>query len=143
MMLIHTQVAPSQIHGLGLFTVGPIAKGTPVWRFEPGFDHAISPEQFAALPPLAREHLRSYAYVSQADGHLIRSGDHTCFMNHSPDCNTGAPASATPPVTTVALRDLAAGEELTCDYAAFDADVAWKLGQVPSTAPLGTTSPPG
>jgi SET domain-containing protein len=31
-------------------------------------------------------------------------------------------------VVTVALRDLAAGEELTCDYHAFDAEAPAKLG---------------
>lgn len=138
MILIRTRVAPSTIHGTGLFAVGAVAKGTPIWRFEPGFDCDIAPAQFVALPLLAREHLRCFAYVSKEDGHLIRSGDHTCFMNHSPACNTGALPSAQPPVTTVALRDIADGEELTCDYHAFDADSAWKLGQVPHDAPLGT-----
>ncbi|MBI3879856.1 MAG: SET domain-containing protein [Verrucomicrobia bacterium] len=137
MLLIQTRVAPSTIHGLGLFTIGPVKRGTPVWRFEPGFDRDFSPEQFAALPPLAREHTRWFAFVSKADGHLIRSGDHACFMNHSPAPNTGAPVDATAPVTTVALRDLAADEELTCDYWTFDADAPWKLGQVPRAAPLG------
>ena len=41
------------------------------------------------------------------------------------------------PVTTVALRDLAAGEEITCDYWSYDADTPWKLGLVPREAPLG------
>ncbi len=44
MMLIRTRVAPSTIHGMGLFTVEPAVKGTPIWRFEPGFDHDFSPE---------------------------------------------------------------------------------------------------
>ena len=139
MLLINTRVAPSPIHGLGLFTVAAVPRGTPVWRFEPGFDHAFSPAQFAALPPLAREHLRMYCFTSRDDGHLSKSGDHACFMNHSETCNTGAPPDATPPITTVALRDLAANEELTCDYRAFDAEVAWKLGLVASDAPLGAT----
>ncbi len=136
MLLLKTRVAPSPIHGLGLFTVEAVPRGTPVWRFEPGFDRTFSPAQFAALPPPAREHLRMYGFVSKDDGHLSKSGDHSCFMNHSANCNTGAPPDATPPITTIALRDLAANEELTCDYRAFDADVAWKLG----LAPLG--SPP-
>jgi hypothetical protein len=128
MMLIRTRVAPSAIHGLGLFTVEPVPRGTPVWRFQPGYDFAITPEQFAALPAPAREHTRWFGHLDRATGNYLRSGDHACFMNHSSAPNTGAPADATAPVTTIALRDLAAGEELTCDYRAFDADVAWKLG---------------
>lgn len=137
MMLIRTRVAPSTIHGMGLFTVEPVPRGTPVWRFEPGFDHDFSPERFAALPPLAREHTRWFCFVSKVDGHVILSGDHACFINHSPTNNTGTPPNSPPPVTTVALRDLAAGEEITCDYWSYDADTAWKLGLVPRDAPLG------
>ena len=139
MMLIRTRVAPSTIHGMGLFTVEPVARGTPIWRFEPGFDHDFSPEQFAALPPLAREHTRWFCFVSKVGGHVILSGDHACFINHSPTNNTGTPPNPQPPITTVALRDLAADEEITCDYWAYDADTSWKLDLVPRAAPLGAT----
>ncbi|NBR85452.1 MAG: SET domain-containing protein-lysine N-methyltransferase [Verrucomicrobia bacterium] len=128
MMLIRTRVAPSSIHGMGLFTVEPVAKGTPIWRFEPGFDRAFTPEQFNALPPRARDHIRWFSYVSEADGHRILSGDHACFMNHSPEPNTGTLPDSTTPVTTVTLRDLAADEEITCNYFAFDAEAPQKLG---------------
>ncbi len=138
MMRLRTGVAPSTIHGMGLFTVEPVLKGTPVWRFEPGFDHDFSPERFAALPPLARDHTRWFCFVSKVDGHVILSGDHACFINHSPKNNTGAPPNPQPLVTTIALRDLAAGEEITCDYWSYDADTPWKLGLVPRAAPLGS-----
>jgi SET domain-containing protein len=75
--------------------------------------------------------------MSQLDGHILLSGDHACFINHSRENNTGAPADAPAPVTTLALRDLAAGEEITCDYWSYDADTPWKLGLVPRDAPLG------
>ncbi len=152
-MLIETCVRPSGIHGLGLFAMRFVPRGTPVWRFEPGFDHDFSPAQFAALPPLAQKHTRWFCFVSRLDGHVILSGDHACFINHSPNPNTGIlpegedkpklelqPSSlpgAEPPVVTVALRDLAAGEELTCNYFDYDADTPWKLGLVPPDAPLG------
>lgn len=140
MTLLETRVQPSRIHGMGLFTVRAAPRGTPIWRFEPGFDHDFSPAQFAALPPLARQHTRWFCFVSRLDGHVILSGDHACFINHSPAPNTGALPGATPPVVTVALRDLAAGEELTCNYYDYDADTPWKLGLVPPDAPLGSGS---
>lgn len=127
-MLIKTRVGPSAIHGQGLFAAQFIACGTPVWRFEAGFDQKFLPTQFATLPPEAQAHIRWFSYVDATDGRRILSGDHTCFMNHSPSPNTGASGDAVPPVTTVALRDIAAGEELTCDYFAFDAEAAEKLG---------------
>lgn len=128
MMLVRTRVAPSAIHGMGLFAVDAIPAGTPVWRFVPGFDQEISAERFAALPEQAQAHIRWFAYQDTTTGSWMLSGDHTCFMNHADRPNTGAPADATLPVTTVALRDIAAGEELTCDYRAFDAEAGVKLG---------------
>ena len=138
MMLIETRVQPGAIHGLGLFAVKFVARGTPVWKFEPGFDHDFSPEQFAALPALARQHTRHFCFVRPADGHVILSGDHACFINHSASPNTGAAGAAAPPVVTAALRDIAAGEEITCNYFDYDADARWKLGLVPKDAPVGS-----
>ena len=140
MMLIKTRVAPSTIHGIGLFATERVSRGTPVWRFLPGFDHDFSPDQHASLPAPARDHTRWFCFVSRHDGHVILSGDQACFINHSSTPNTGATSSAQPPVTTVALRDIAAGEEITCDYWTYDADTPWKLGLVANDAPLGTVA---
>ena len=128
MILVRTRVAPSTIHGLGLFAVEAIPHGTAIWRFEPKFDREFSPEQFATLPPEVQAHLRWFAYVDKDGGGRVLSGDHCCFMNHCAQPNTGAAADSFPPITTVALRDIVAGEELTCDYRAFDAEAGWKLG---------------
>jgi SET domain-containing protein len=132
MMLIRTRVAPSAIHGMGLFAVEAAPKGTLVWRFEKGFDREFSPEEFATLSAEAQAHLRWFAYVDSSTGRRVLSGDHTCFMNHSPTPNTGAAPCAVLPIVTSALRDVAAGEELTCDYWAFDAEAAVKLNAVRS-----------
>jgi len=137
MMLIPTRVQPSTIHGLGLFATQFVPRGTPIWKFQPQFDHDFSPAEFAALPPLARQHTRWFCFVSKKDGHVILSGDHACFINHTLNPNTGAPPNAEPPVTTIALRDIDAGEEITCNYHDYDADTRWKLGLVPYDAPLG------
>lgn len=127
-MLVKTYIAPSTIHGMGLFATEPIPEGTPFWRFEPDFDRVISPKRLAALPELTQQHVRWFAYMDEREGGYVLSGDFCCFMNHSTNPSTGAPASAQPPVTTVALRDIAVGEELTCNYFAFDAEAANKLG---------------
>lgn len=129
MMLIETRVAPSAIHGMGLFAVKAVPRGTPIWKFQPGFDRAFDPAECDQLPLLAQQHLRWFAFLSRADGAWVLSGDHACFMNHSATPNTGAALDAREPVVTVALRDIAAGEEITCDYFAFDAEAARKLSQ--------------
>jgi SET domain-containing protein len=137
MMLIKNRVGLSAIHGIGLFSVEPIARGTQIWRFLPGFDHEFSVAEYEALPDLARAHTRWFCFVSSETGNVILSGDHACAINHAPDPNTGSESGTRGPVTTVALRDIAAGEEITCNYFHYDADACWKLGLVPSDSPLG------
>lgn len=139
MILVPVQVAASSIHGHGLFAARFIERGTPIWRFLAGFDHDFPPEAWAALPEPARSHTRHFCFVRQGDLHVILSGDHACFINHSEKPNTGAPEDGTFPVTTVALRDIDAGEEITCNYWSYDADTPWKLGAVPRDAPLGAS----
>lgn len=133
MMLIRTRVQPSAIHGLGLFAIEPVPRGTPIWRFQPGFDHAFTPGEIAALPVVAQEHVRWFAFLNPEDGSMTLGGDHAIFMNHSAPPNTGAPPDAPLPVTTVALRDIAPGEEITCNYFDFDHDAPRKLGAAPGT----------
>lgn len=127
MLLLPVRIDRSPIHGLGLFTPEPVPRGTPIWRFEPEFDRAIPLTQWDQLPSPARKHIRSHAYLSLEAQAYIKSGDFACFMNHSDQPTTGAVGQGNEPITTVALRDLAGGEELTCDYWAFDGDAAWKL----------------
>ena len=129
MLLLPVRVGSSSIHGLGLFTVSRVLRGTPVWRLEPEFDRIVPMTQWKQLPTAALEHLRGYAYFRGEDRCYIKSGDFACFMNHSASPTTGVMGETIGPVTTVALRDLLPDEELTCDYWTFDAEAAWKLGQ--------------
>jgi SET domain-containing protein len=129
MMLIRTRVRPSSIHGMGLFAVDPVPRGTPIWRFQPGFDRELTPADFQSLPPVTQEHVRWFAFLDPQTHRFVLGGDHSCFMNHSPEPNTGAPPDANPPIATVALRDIAAGEEITCNYDSFDAESGRKLGR--------------
>lgn len=115
MLLIPTYVAPSAIHGIGVFATAPVAAGQAVWRYEPGIDLVIPDERAASLPPAFRDFLATYAYrsVDVADG-LVLSCDHARFFNHDDRPNT-----ETRPFVTYASRDILAGEEITCDYGAF------------------------
>lgn len=130
MLLISTELAPSRIHGLGVFTRQFVKAGTPIWRFQPGFDAEFDPASLGMLPDVTRDFLRHYAYLDSRSGKYVLNGDHGRFMNHSDSPNTGAGvAGPNTEVITVALTDLPVGIELTCDYRAFDGDVRWKLGR--------------
>jgi hypothetical protein len=80
MLLIPVRVGPSAIEGNGLLAAVDLPAGTPVWRFQPGFDQAFAPRDFEALPAIARAHLRHFAWMRRDDAHWILSGDLACFM---------------------------------------------------------------
>lgn len=135
MLLIPVRVGPSTIEGNGLLAACDLPAGTPVWCFRPGFDQAFAPADFDALPAIAQAHVRHFAWMRQDDAHWILSGDLACFMNHATSPNTGVPPGSPDPNLTVTMRPVAAGEELTCDYFAFDAQAHAKLGSSPTLSP--------
>lgn len=114
MFRVPTFLGPSSIHGFGVFTAGPLPGGTLLWEFTPGVDRALREEELQAFPASWREWFERYCYLND-EGLYIFCGDNARFMNHSgtPNCDDSG-------VLTVTLRDIAAGEELTCDYRIFD-----------------------
>lgn len=120
-MLVPVRADRSAIHGLGLFATAPISAGTAIWSFEPGFDQVFEEGRFETLPAPAQAHLRHYGFFDAHHRCWVLDGDLAIFMNHAAPPNTGAPGITGAAEITYALRDIAAGEELTCDYRAFDA----------------------
>ncbi len=120
MLLVKTYLDRSRIHGIGLFAAEPIPKGTLVWRLHPEIDTQLSEEVIASLAPPAREQILKYTYRDVVLGTYVLCGDDARFMNHdvNPNCRDVPDREGG---TTTAARDIAAGEELTCDYASFDA----------------------
>lgn len=114
MMLVRCVLAPSCLHGLGLFAAEPVAQGTTVWRFTVNFDLLIDP---AAHDRQHSEFLQTYAQFCERAGLWLLCGDHARFINHSakPNISCGLPLSD-PAAVDVALRDIAAGDEITQDY---------------------------
>jgi len=120
MLLVPTRLAPSNIHGLGVYAVAPIAKGTPVWRFERGLDMEFNPDIVPTLPAHVQEFFRHYGYLDRNVKRIILCFDDARFVNHSNAPNVATDYAKDPHGLDVALRDIAAGEELTMDYAGFE-----------------------
>jgi SET domain-containing protein len=110
MLIVKTYIAPSSIHGIGIFAAEPLKAGTLVWVFDPVIDIEITKEQIAALPDVAREVALAHSFVND-DGRMILSRDNAVFFNHSDNPNTFAG-----PEGHVALWDISAAEELTESY---------------------------
>jgi hypothetical protein len=114
MFLIPTFTRHSHIHGVGVFAAAAIDAGTLLWDFTEGVDWKITPEEFEQFPDPYRTRLSDWIYQTES-GMYVLCGDSAKFMNHSftPNCEDLESG-------TFALKDIAAGEELTCDYRVFD-----------------------
>lgn len=129
MLMVKTKLGPSSIAGIGLFADENIPAGTVTWRFVPGFDQLFSEEEVASLPEPARSELLNYTYKHPQTGQYVYCLDNARFMNHADDANTrGVHEAGQIEGYDVATRDIAKGEELTCNYFTFDGNVETKLG---------------
>ena len=118
MLLVKTYLAPSPIHGIGLFADQFIPRGTQIWEFTNGMDFEISQDEIAKLSPLDQGFVARYGYRNKVTGKHVVCVDDARFFNHSSKPNT----DNTDEKYTIANRDIESGEELTCDYFEFDAD---------------------
>lgn len=119
MLLVSTYVAASEVEGVGVFAAEPIRKGTMIWRLDPEFDRLIPKDRYLSAPPHLKALLDRYAYPSPDNPEMIvYEVDNGRFMNHSEAPNTDFSEFG----GALALRDIAAGEELTCNYGDFFAD---------------------
>jgi hypothetical protein len=110
MLVVPTYVAPSPIHGLGVFAAEPLKAGTLIWRFDPVIDQAISADEVGALPAAVRSIALSRSFTLQ-DGQTVLSRDNGVFLNHSEHPNITGDSDG-----SFAVRDIDQDEELTEDY---------------------------
>lgn len=112
MLIVDHYVAPSAIHGLGVFTRSRIQKGETVYRFHPAIDREISGSELEHLPEHVRRRVEAHSEWYPDRSTFRLSADGCYYMNHS-SCPNLIDAGD----TMYAARDIEADEELTCDYA--------------------------
>jgi SET domain-containing protein len=120
MLLVRVRVAPSPIHGLGVFAAEAVPRGAAVWRFTPGFDLECAPDTLESLQPLQRERLLHYGYCDRSSGSFVLCCDDARFLNHAAEPNLVNEPDGTRHGVDRAARDIAVGEELTVDYHSFE-----------------------
>jgi SET domain-containing protein len=108
-------VRPSPIHSVGVFAAKPLRKGARIIEYT---GQRISPdeanERYDGAP-------RTYLYGLD-DGKTVIDGEGiAAYLNHSCDPNCEVD-EAKGRVWIVAIRDIAAGEELLWDYNLYDDD---------------------
>jgi SET domain-containing protein len=126
MLLVKTKVAPSAVHGLGVFADQFIPKGTRIWEFDETVDARFDQSRLDGLPEAEQEALLAHCYVNPRTGLYVFCGDNARYLNHSDEPNTEDVGYDEGLVNgegvTIAARDIHPGEEIFSDYAAFDAD---------------------
>ena len=108
-------IRPSRIHAAGVFTTAPIRKGSRVVEYS---GPRLSPEEANRLYDGAA---RTYLYGLE-DGKTVIDGEGMgAYLNHScdPNCEVDELKNR---VWILALRNIAAGEELLWDYNLYDDD---------------------
>jgi len=128
MMLVPTYLDRSPIHGIGIFATTFIPGGTTVWEFTPNADQVFSEDDLARLLPLQRETILFYGYIEPGREGVVLCCDNARHFNllRTPNC-ASREVSAHGYISTVALHDIAAGEELTYPFEE-DLDARRKLG---------------
>src|SRR3990167_311244 len=103
------RLAPSKIHGLGVFAIRDINKGTLVWR-RYGSLFNVPRDMFDQIDQAVRELILTLHLFSETSVFFYSPNDIVmlmAFMNHANPPNTDENA---------ALRDIAKGEEITENY---------------------------
>ncbi|HUH96014.1 MAG TPA: SET domain-containing protein [Anaerolineales bacterium] len=128
MFVIRTSLQHSAIHGIGVFADEPIQKGQLVWQFDPRVDILIPLEEKPSFPPAMQDYLSMLTYIEEASGRkmMVLCADNAKHVNHSDDPNLLDTPDGS---QEIAAREIAAGEELTCNYFSCDLEAARKLGQ--------------
>ncbi len=116
MMMIKTFVAPSEIQGLGVFAGEFVPEGGELWALNPKFDILLHPGEIENLLPHMRDYVQRYSYPHlELVGVRVLDCDDGKFMNHSDRPNTDFRRFD----KGYALPDIAAGDEITCNYYEF------------------------
>lgn len=122
----HIEVRGSDKHGRGLFAKAPIKKGELIWQKEPD-ERCYTRNQIDAMSDEERNNFFKYCYQVGPDLFYGTpegiAGDDADYMNHSCDPNTWFENDG----SMTARRDIAAGEEITYDYATSEARVDFTL----------------
>lgn len=137
MLLVKTCVRQSPLHGLGLFAEEDIPAGTILWRFEPLLDRLIREAELDTLPEEVARFIDIYSEHFPDLGVLVLSGDNDRYTNHSDSPNTEVILPNGPEARVRAVRDILAGEEITCDYTV----IRCRAHPIPHPAALPRSAP--
>lgn len=111
LLLVEHYVAPSPVHGLGVFSRQFIRSGAAVWVVHPVIDREIPLSECQSLPQPVITLIETHGEYLPERGLFRLAADGARFMNHSDQPNLRDEGDM-----MFAARDIQPGEELFCDY---------------------------
>lgn len=115
MLTINTYLAPSRVHGIGLFAAEFIPAGSPVWKYNRYIDKIFKKDVFLAicnrLDSCSLRHFLNSSY--RRGGRYFYLTDNARFINHS---DVHENICFVDDNTEVSLRDIEPHEELLENY---------------------------
>ncbi len=100
--------------GYGVFARKPIPHGTIVY-VKDDLEIVLTAEQFDALTAAHKDIVEKYSYIDPSGSYIV-SWDNAKYVNHSCECNTISTGYG----FEIAVRDIAADEEITDEYGLFN-----------------------
>lgn len=108
--MVCIRLAPSPIHGIGVFAVRDIPQGTKLYADNMPEIFSLPYENFDKLRPEIQDILlERWPLIVKGSAFIYPDARMVAYMNHSEDANYDAKEDRT-------LRDIKAGEEVTEDY---------------------------
>lgn len=121
MIHFNYKLKASDLHGVGLFTDEPLAKGQLLYTASPLLDLNITPKQFDTLDEKEKKEILWWGFFDQPSQMWHVDFDVSKFINHSYTATVTQDESHDE-AYLVAARDIEAGEELTQNYLEFETE---------------------
>lgn len=119
MLRVNTMLLPSSLQGIGLFADEFIKKGTVTWKRDPE-DFSFEMDKYLMrfrkkVRDHQREYVKAHSYFDAETGLWVYCVDALKYINHSE-----APNVISTPFVDIAARNIHPGDEMTCNYAAYE-----------------------
>jgi hypothetical protein len=115
---VYTRLRPSSIHGVGIFAIAEVPKGTYIFEPDDNPTVKIAEDEIEGMPQATRQMYDDFCVLKDRKFECPTSFNQltpSWYLNHSRNPNVAADSE----LKFYATRDIEIGEELTADYGSY------------------------